>query len=409
MKPEPNNDIDLLLRQLSRRNGAPVSAPAREIDEQHLDADELNSYVANALPAAARARYTAHLADCSSCRKLVVDLSAAQGPIPAQQDATVAAPSGLKSFLASLFSPMVLRYAVPALGLIVVALVGFVVLRQERTGRSVAQLNNAEQKTVVPASPPAGESTEPRPYYDSDSLAKNEERQRQPAAAAAKEDQSGKVAPVTRAAPAVVANQPVDATGTAASAEPPPPAAPKAVPAEDEPTRGAEREKKNAEGAKPQTSTATADSSKDGLAKSRTEDANKNEAQKTETSVNVAGGVAARRDIVVRPAKGPETGAQDYKRAPAPTQEKMRSQARSEEKEADEAGETRSVAGRRFRKSGRVWIDTAYDSSKAITTVARGSEQYRALVADEPSIRKIADELDGEIVVVWKGSTYRIR
>src|SRR6185295_15573793 len=109
MKPEPNNDIDLLLRQLSRRNGAPVSAPAREMEEQHLDADELNSYVANALPAAARARYTAHLADCSSCRKLVVELSAAQGPVLSQQGTFVAAPSGLKSFLASLFSPMVLR------------------------------------------------------------------------------------------------------------------------------------------------------------------------------------------------------------------------------------------------------------------------------------------------------------
>jgi len=42
-------------------------------------------------------------------------------------------------------------------------------------------------------------------------------------------------------------------------------------------------------------------------------------------------------------------------------------------------------------------------------SVPRGSEQYRVLVADEPSIRRIADELDGEIVVVWKGRTYRIR
>jgi hypothetical protein len=42
-------------------------------------------------------------------------------------------------------------------------------------------------------------------------------------------------------------------------------------------------------------------------------------------------------------------------------------------------------------------------------TVARGSEQYRVLVADEPSIRTIADQLDGEIVVVWKGRNYRIR
>src|SRR6185369_17035478 len=123
MRPESNNEIDLLLRQLSRRNGAPVS----ENEEQHLDADELNSYVANALPPAARARYTEHLADCTSCRKLVAQLSAAQGPASVSQSGSVVAPSGLKSFLASLFSPMVLRYAVPALGLVVIAVVGIVV------------------------------------------------------------------------------------------------------------------------------------------------------------------------------------------------------------------------------------------------------------------------------------------
>jgi len=42
-------------------------------------------------------------------------------------------------------------------------------------------------------------------------------------------------------------------------------------------------------------------------------------------------------------------------------------------------------------------------------TVTRGSEGYRTLVADEPAIKTIADELDGEIIVVWKNRTYRIR
>jgi hypothetical protein len=68
----------------------------------------------------------------------------------------------------------------------------------------------------------------------------------------------------------------------------------------------------------------------------------------------------------------------------------------------------RTVAGRQFRKEGGVWIDTGYDSSKDVVTLTRGSEQYRALVADEPSIKTIADTLPGEIIVVWKGHTYRI-
>jgi hypothetical protein len=54
-------------------------------------------------------------------------------------------------------------------------------------------------------------------------------------------------------------------------------------------------------------------------------------------------------------------------------------------------------------------VDTAYNSSLSVINVARGSEQYRALIADEPGLRRIAEQLSGEVVVVWKGRAYRIR
>ena len=78
-------------------------------------------------------------------------------------------------------------------------------------------------------------------------------------------------------------------------------------------------------------------------------------------------------------------------------------------KAKDDEADTRTVSGRRFRRQGGVWIDTAYQSSTATTIVTRGSEQFRALVADEPGIRAIAAQLPGEVVVVWKGRAYRIR
>ena len=78
------------------------------------------------------------------------------------------------------------------------------------------------------------------------------------------------------------------------------------------------------------------------------------------------------------------------------------------EKNTEKETETRAVAGRRFRRQRNVWVDTAYESSRPLINVARGSEQYRALVADEPSIRTIAEQLSGEVVVVWKGRAYRI-
>jgi hypothetical protein len=42
-----------------------------------------------------------------------------------------------------------------------------------------------------------------------------------------------------------------------------------------------------------------------------------------------------------------------------------------------------------------------------MTNVARGSEQYRALVADEPGLRAIAERLGGEVIVSWKTRAYR--
>jgi hypothetical protein len=75
---------------------------------------------------------------------------------------------------------------------------------------------------------------------------------------------------------------------------------------------------------------------------------------------------------------------------------------------ADEESETRKVSGRRFQRRNGAWVDTAYSASVSTTSIARGSEQYRALVADEPGIEAIAKQLSGEVILVWKGRAYRI-
>jgi hypothetical protein len=85
--------------------------------------------------------------------------------------------------------------------------------------------------------------------------------------------------------------------------------------------------------------------------------------------------------------------------------EEKRERDRSDRDEAEMA----SVAGHHFRKTGSVWIDVEYSSSQSTTNVKRGSEQFRALIADEPGIRAIAEQLRGEVIVVWKGRAYRIR
>src|SRR5213592_3569605 len=123
MKEAKNNEIDLMLRSLARRVQSTSAGHSLEDEPavgqgQHLDADELNSYAENALPAFARARYTEHLADCSTCRKIAAQLSLASGATLRPFSAQERKPWSLSGFLSAVFSASVLRYTVPALSLI---------------------------------------------------------------------------------------------------------------------------------------------------------------------------------------------------------------------------------------------------------------------------------------------------
>ncbi|MGZ5437087.1 MAG: hypothetical protein ACXW3F_13620, partial [Pyrinomonadaceae bacterium] len=73
---------------------------------------------------------------------------------------------------------------------------------------------------------------------------------------------------------------------------------------------------------------------------------------------------------------------------------------------SEEAEQTRSVGGRKFKRQGNAWVDSKLKSSMSVRTVGRGSEEFDKL---DSGLRSIAKQLSGEIVVVWKGKAYRIR
>ena len=378
MRQETNNEMDLLLRRLGRQQETSVSG-------DHLDADELSSYAENVLPPAARTRYTEHLAECARCRDLIVQLSSSAGVVVAHETAKVSAPSALRKFLASLFSPMVLRYAVPALGLVVVAAIGFMVSRNGGTANSpVADVRYQQpDQGLVPSSQPSSSpDKQSSGFYDS---------RESPSKAATVHDsipQSGAaasnaapVSPVTTDAPKETETQgkkvEEQQQPEAKEAEPPKPAAAVSDLKKLEPKQEAAqqtvtvRNEPVAEKAKTEDRSGVGDFAvaSPGVARKRAE-------------AGSTGGVAA-----ARPMAAQRDDAAD--------------------KDKNDA-ETRTVAGRRFRKQGSVWIDAAYNS-QSLTELRRGSEQYRGLVGDEPEIKQIADRLDGEIIVVWKGKAYKIR
>jgi hypothetical protein len=373
--------MDLLLRRLGRRDDATVS----NSEGDHLDADELSAYAESALPAAARARYTAHLAECTRCRELIVQLSPSTVVVSGAETATASEPSVWRRFLSSLFTPMVLRYAAPALGLIVVAAIGFLVLRRDRSDEYVTQVTNNEQRqplqSAAETSPSINESeskTTPSP----EGL-----RERQKSAVQA---DSGPVPPPPNAAPVVSLQTEVskDAAAQSKSEQQPtsanePPRA-KPIPTPEESARVPETEVTRRE---LREVPAGARTSVRGMQQERDDD------RKTDDVARTANKKAEPTDAVRTAGAGSVAKLQV---------------GNADENKAKNA-ETRSVAGRRFRKQGSIWIDTAYDASRDTMTMARGSERYRALIADEPEIKRIADELDGEIIVVWKGRAYRIR
>src|SRR5215213_2504704 len=370
MKQETNNEMDLLLRRLGRRDDAVMP-------EDHLDADELNAYAEKALPAAARARYTVHLAECSRCRSLVAQLSSSAGVVAATDTAAVSEVSGFRKFLASLFTPMVLRYAGPALGLILVAVIGFVVLRREQSAKYIAQETNVQQP---PAAAPTAEK-----YFSDENSSKTvpssglinpeiQEKNKQPQPAP-----PPNTAPVVSSVEADVSKDKAVAQpkpeGQAATANEPPPA-------------------KREPSATPEPSPRAAET----------------DVARNEVKVQSAPAAQAPRTLRKAEREDKDNVARARKPADAAGTVTAGSGSNLQIDGVDHVtADTRTVAGRRFRKHGGVWIDTAYDASKNAVTLARGSEQYRALVADEPAIKTIAEQHAGEIIVVWKGHTYRIR
>jgi len=112
---------------------------------------------------------------------------------------------------------------------------------------------------------------------------------------------------------------------------------------------------------------------------------------------------------------GSESASRAQRSAPAGRRGRADDKRKEREGDAEEdeavrvETETRSAAGRRFRREGNAWVDVEYKPSMKMTGVRRGTDGYRALVADIPELGRIAEQLGGEVIAVVKGRAYRIR
>ncbi len=429
MKQSNNTEIDLLIRRHAWRWSTAASTgsdsegkAAGAATGTHLDADEISAYAEGALPPAARARYMAHLADCDACRKIVTDLAlaiSASAEAGSKRDTSPeASPSrSWRSLLAGLFAPPVLRYAVPAILLFGVIVVALVATRERRERQLVAQNEQQDTRTNATAtnegaSAPTAEATpagsvEPAPTPDISGTTpsgsplddQTQDKRTQSNVNALSDMPAQKGVPV----PPVNTTAPTDSTGrdedrndgvlygnTPKAPAPPaesPAAAPTVAGKADEGTRREEQvaQERKAPATENRSETAAGGRSKDA---------------ETTDSASVASKSAEKRS---EPPPAARKSAQRSRSAtPGATSNSINDNLGS-------STEMRSVGGRKFRRQGNAWVDTAYNTSRATVSVSRGSDQYRALVADEPGIGSIAEQLGGEVIVVWKGKAYRIR
>jgi len=383
------NEIDLMLRTLARgEKNLPQSRTSSRGDgaapSDHLDADELNSYAEGLVPAPARVRYTEHLAECAVCRSIVVGLTQAAGASIRNEVAEAPNDSSFWQKLAELFAPSVLRYAVPVLLLTVVIGIGLFALRRKDDNALVAKNNQATvQPTPLDNSHPAPTSTtSPQIPVESVAPAASANTENRPKKLQADQTPLDSVSTLEKEAPGKAAKDASEAGAGAsvpgiAEMRPLGDVQPKALPAPPSPAAD-----KSSDYAFSRDTREEQERAQEEL-KGRDDDVHgpnrARNAAPMSTSQRAVGGVARneRGPSFMNKNKGAET-------------------------------ESRAVSGKRFTRDEGVWVDVDYQS-QATTRVTRGSEQFRALVADEPGIGTIAERLDGPVIVVWKGRAYRIQ
>lgn len=426
MDSESNNQIDKMLRRQGRNAEAlPIAENGGGPGFVHLDADELNAFASNALPAAARLRYAGHLADCADCRRQMTQVALAVNPssVHLEAAATAAPASSIWQKLAYFIKPPTLRYTGPILAVLCVAVIMGVVLRSQYGNRMLSE--QTEVKSVPDASKvPA------------------------PVAPNANVPPVGPVEPTTAATPTA---SPTDGGATSGESQNGPVSTTTGTPEEKV------RDKESAPDSAPVVSPAPAPATpKDSDApssdvKRKVEDrreTSNDEVAKPNTGTRVEGRVAEQKQEVGQTTGG-TLGGNDGRSYPPPaakktgapakggpsrsqTQDQIASQrdrqrndpsgttlSTTDQTQAENrvatkssgngsAAATRSVSGRQFRRQGNVWVDAGYGGG-ATTVVVRGSDHYRGIVADEPGLRAVAEQLAGEVVVVWKGRAYRIK
>lgn len=446
-----DREMDSLLRRRGR--GMAESYPWGDgagdgFSSTHLDADELSAFAEGALPAPARVMAASHLADCERCRGVVVGLARVAGAgVEVKQTAvavtTTAAPESppaWRSFFASLFAPRVMRFAVPVLALSLVGVVSYIALRSDKGSLQAAKEGRRENAAVQSAPSATGGLTVANANTAPPEAGNANVPRQEPLAGNVRPAETGGHGAAGAGTTVTEADKAEAQPSTEATSPPPPPPpaaaapavvegpreVPKSAPAskvgaseeaevaKTERERTESRDNKSASGADTANDAFSNETQRRAQQRSVNEmqmpDGSRNQSQKRAADNNAAGGYSGgNTGSAVAPRDADRAGSRSDTNTRGRAAKRDAKEKKAEDDEDGRAVETRTAAGHRFRREGGAWVDVNYKPSMRSTGVRRGTEGYRALVADVPEVGRVAEAIGGEVIVVVGGHAYRIR
>ena len=411
-----DTQIDVLLRRHAERASSNAGI-------EHLDADELNAFAERSLPAAARSRYVSHLADCDDCRRLVSQLAISAGAVATAEAAgapTTAHISWLEK-LGAFFRPPALRYAAFAAVVVAAVSFAFLVMRQTQQNREsnlVAQNEQPNQaKTDSTKSEETAKATPEKNAVANTNLAGTPAGPT-PQSRVSLEREESKTLANPPAAPkpqketeegVAFADKKITETEVAESKPSYAPPPPQEGLARVETKSSNQQLRPGIGGASPQSS-GTLFGQTGGMDRKQSNQPSSQQS-KDDNSAVAQNQTPINGRAMNEKAKGPRRDADNVAaanrsvneaRPPAPKTEDVRGEKRTT---SGEEAETRSVGGHKFRRQGNAWIDAKFKSSMGLKSISRGSEEFTAL---DSGLRSIAQQVGGEVIIVWKGKAYKI-
>lgn len=417
--------IDVLIRRYGK------AAPRTSVAD-HLDADELSAFAEGALPPATRASYMSHLADCDECRKQASALAISSGAVVRTEESPSLASEG-RSFwqvLAGLFALPVMRYVAFAAVVLIVAGVAFVALRRPRSespSQLIAANEPVNQQRDTAVKPPTGVQE----GNAGNQQANSETRSASPSQLGAGNNQTAKPEALRAAEDAPAQPQPMKESETKAPvtaekkagqgevAQAAPSYAP--IPPGEAATQqkqGTYREQQNVAGFSGPRQQQKVDS----IGKLNPQERERDAAKDVARTDDVARKSAPASVASNQPPPSPRRGADEKAKGPMRNMEsntitrkenvgraeppKTTNSSGADKAATEEAPQTRSAGGKKFRKQGAAWVDQKFKSSMTLKNVSRGSDEFAAL---DSGLRSIVQQLGGEVIIVWKGKAYLIK